>query len=137
MVRRTRQPEMGYDPDRYEPRGHHVLFYRAQWEAMPATKELRQKPGLIVPGIRGPHDFLHRHIEHVPAISHYMAMHALQEYVDHPRNHLRSADSVMRAIEKATEHPRATPVEIAVGELAIRAIDLQRPYLREMTRVIH
>lgn len=123
--------------NRIEGHGHHVLFYRAQWEAMPATQALRRKPGLIVPSIRFTHDRLHREVEQVPALSTYMAAHALSNYVDYPHNHLRSADSLMKAIEVGTKHHRATPVEIAVAQLAIEAVDLQRPFIRAMRSVIH
>lgn len=127
----------GNYPNRIEGHGHHVLFYRAQWEAMPATQALRRKPGLIVPSVRFTHDRLHREVEQVPALSMYMAQHALQNYTDYPDNHLRSADSLMSAMENASRHRRATPVEIAVAKLAIEAVDLQRPFIRAMRQVIH
>lgn len=131
MARRRRSLE--YESDRIERRGHHVLFYGAQWEAMVATNALRKMRGLQTgPNRREPHDRLHRHIEHVPALSQYMAGNALSNYIDTPGDTLRSMDSLMKAIELAQKHPRATPVEIALADLTIQAVDLQRPYVREM-----
>jgi hypothetical protein len=119
-----------YNPDRYEPKGHHVLNYRAQWDAMPATKMLRAQPGLLVPGWRRPHDELHRAVEYVPPLSMYIAQSALNGYIDYPEDHLRSMDSFMLATEQATKHRRATPMEVAVANLAIQAVDLQKPFVR-------
>jgi hypothetical protein len=42
-------------------------------------------------------------------------------------------DNLMLAIEKAGNHPRAHIVEKKLAELAVWAIDLQRPFIAEMT----
>lgn len=112
--------------------GHHVLNYRAQWDAMIGTAALRAMPGLIVDGPRPIHDELHRNVECVPPLTMHVAQHTLNYYQDRPEDNLRSIDNFMRSVDRAIRHPKASEMEKVIAQMAIHAVELQLPYIEEM-----
>lgn len=124
---RRRAPDV-----RWEAHGHHIQYYAAGHEANVATRAIREKPGLIVPGPRPIHNQIHGELEYVPPLSMHMAQHALKYYEDEPHDNVRSLENLMRAIERAQRHPKADEIELAVASLAIRSLEIQRPYIIQM-----
>lgn len=132
MSRRRNNNRMSYLPEKERWDNHHILSYRAQWDAMIATAALRAMPGLIALGPRPIHDETHRAVEYVPPLSIHIAQHTYNYYEDVPDDNLQSMDNFMMAVERATKHRRATPVEIEIAKMAISAVDLQKPYVAQM-----
>lgn len=110
---------------------HHTQFPRAFHRASYALAELRGDARLIVPMDCSIHEELHQAIELVPAMDTYLAQRALvlyREYGD--RGFLRNLDNYQRCIEEAILHPKVSPLQRGVGELAVYAMELQRPYIK-------
>jgi len=110
--------------------GHHVLYEARNWVAHNPNKELRQKPGLIVPIDHKPHDELHREVSTIVAPSHRFGSAILSLYRDDPDDHLRSINNLMFAIQEAGLHPRIRPIEYQIGQLMIASIEAQLPFIR-------
>lgn len=44
---------------------------------------------------------------------------------------MQTMDEVCYAIDKAAEHPSVHPIERGVAELAIQAVQIQKPFIEE------
>lgn len=109
---------------------HHILFNRRSWEATDTLKELRQDKRLITPLDPDTHRELHQAVSHVPPLSYHIARRALYtlsqfDYTDNP---IEAADQLQLSIDEAMRHPRADTIERGVGELALLALELQKPF---------
>lgn len=111
--------------------GHHVLFTRKLHEAQEPTRLLRQNNWLIPPIEHEAHKALHVAVATVPPLDHFMAPRVYRAFYPVPDNYLASMDRLCFAIEEATQHPRVGYVERGIGMLAIHAIELQKPFIRE------
>lgn len=109
---------------------HHVLFNKREWESRPQYKQLRENPGLIIPIDRDVHNELHRNVPQVPVLGYYAIM-AVQREFFRGRTHLDTVDNLLFALEKAKEHERLHDLDKSLADLALQAIDLQRPYIHE------
>lgn len=109
---------------------HHILFNRQEWELRSESKLLRQTPSLIPRLDREVHEELHRACPAVPILGYYALFRTLRSF-EESDDTLESVDSLMFAIEAAGNSPKAHPIERSIGELAVQAIDLQRPFIRE------
>ncbi|UOF78002.1 hypothetical protein [Caudoviricetes sp.] len=112
-------------------RGHHVLFEARNWTAHKPNKELREKPGLIIPIDWEAHEALHREVGTVATPSHRFGQAVLALYKDNPDNHFRSLDNLMFAVNEASRHPRIRPIEYQLGQLIIASVEAQVPFIRE------
>jgi hypothetical protein len=115
--------------ERY-PNGHHILFNRAAWESNANTKWLREETGLIVRMDYDTHNELHRNIAVVPLLDHYTAsrVRSMMRGCDATKP-LDIADDFMSAVQEAGRHYRAKPLDRALGELVILAVESQREYI--------
>lgn len=111
-------------------RGHHVLFEKRIWDAHEPNRELRRKSGLIVPMYSDEHDALHKEVTMVPVPNYRLGQAILSIYRDNPDDHIRSIENLIRAADQAIGHPRMKPIERALGELFIEAVELQLPFIR-------
>lgn len=109
---------------------HHILFQRQEWTLRPEAEELRNTSTLIPELDYDAHNALHRECSFVPTLGFYTLRHVIREF-EEGRNTMQSMDRLMRSIEDAARHPRATEIEQAIAELAVHAIDIQRPYIDE------
>lgn len=118
--------------DRFGKSKHHLLYYRTHWESHPTLLQLRSKEQLLVPLDPDAHDEVHRAVSHVPAISANMAAKTLKSFNGYRRTDdpIRAAENFQRAVENAMKDRRMDNIERLVGELAIYAIDLQKPFLQ-------
>jgi len=116
---------------RNEGNRHHVLFPRKLHEAHPDTKSLRRKqlliPNLIVVG----HIALHNAVAFVPPLDRHMASRVNRDFIPVRDNHIASMQALTESIERCAEHPRAGEIEIANAEIAVRAIQMQIPFVKE------
>lgn len=112
-------------------RGHHVLFEAKLWQAHDVNKQLRNKPGLIIPIRHDVHDELHKEIACQPVPPYRQGQAVLGIYRDNPDDHIKSVYNLMRAFEIATLHPRVREAERSIGQLAIHTLEMQLPFIRE------
>lgn len=112
---------------------HHILHNKQEWSLRPDAKSLREHQSLIVPLHRSEHNEIHKHCPAVPLLGY----HALQRtFAMYEPSHtpVESMDNLMKAIEHAANHPKAHIIEKHLAELAIWAVDLQKPFIAEATR---
>lgn len=111
--------------------GHHVLFERRLWEANQPGKELRSKPGLLVPMWRDYHEALHKEVDFVPPFPYKMGQAVLSLYRDNPDNHRQSIDNFLFATEEVIQRPKTSHLERTLGYLILDAVEMQVPFMRE------
>ena len=109
---------------------HHILNDRVSWTTRPQGTALREVPSLIPQMDRAYHEELHAACPPVPMLGYYALM-IVQSTFNEGHNTLSSMDNLMASIEWAAENPRTHELESELCYLAIRAIDLQRPFIRE------
>jgi len=114
-----------------EPRfdKHHLLFTEQHWSSNKTAQALRTQQSLIIRLSREVHEENHRQNPAVPLLGYYTLSRTLSMY-EPEKTPLASAESLMTAIEIAANHPRAHDIEKNLAELAIWAIDLQRPFIK-------
>lgn len=112
-------------------RGHHVLFEAKLWQAHDVNKQLRNKPGLIIPIRHDVHDELHKEVACMPVPPYRQGQAVLAVYRDNPDDHLRSVYNLMNAFQEAIGHPRVRDAERNIGQLAIHVLETQLPFIRE------
>lgn len=112
---------------------HHILFPRQEWELRPDAKNIRRSPLLIPRMNREVHNELHQNCPPVPLLGYYALQRILRDF--HPQvTTLTTMDNLMEMIE-TSNGPRTHAIERHMAELAVWAIDLQRPFIAEgMTR---
>lgn len=116
----------------YERRGHHILHNRQEWTLRDDAKNLRERRTLIVPMERDLHNDIHSTCPAIPLLG-YHALARTRAAFEEGRTPLQSLDNLMVAIEQSAQHPKAHALEKSLAELAVMAIDLQRPFIKEAT----
>lgn len=110
---------------------HHILHNRREWTLRPEARKLRETPSLVpVLGYWAIHQELHANCPPVPCLG-YNGLLAVYKEFKPTNDTFTSMDNLLFAIETASKHPKAHPVERELALLAMEAIDLQRPYIRE------
>lgn len=107
---------------------HHIIHENKEWSLRPEAKSIRETPSLIVKMERGDHNELHRNCPAIPLLG-YHALIRTRKTFEVGDNPIQSMENLMRSIEEASNHPKAHGVEKSLAELAIMAIDLQRPFI--------
>lgn len=109
---------------------HHILNNRVEWTARPESARLRETPILVPTLDRTVHEHLHRYTTPVPPLGVYALQRVVRDFV--PTNDVfQSIDNLMTSIEGAANHPKAHELERELAYIAIDAIDLQRPFIKE------
>lgn len=109
---------------------HHILHYEKYWDANKDNHKLRQSMGMIALMDYDVHADLHRQCPGVPPLDIFMAQRVNKLYVPHP-NPLQGIDNIRYAIEEAMRNPNAHELERQVAMLAIEAVTVQAPFIRE------
>lgn len=109
---------------------HHLLYERAQWNSSKYGKELRGTPSLIPHIDRELHDEIHRNCPPVPMLGNYALARTLTGF-EPTTNTIQTIGRLQSALERATRPSRAHPLERDLAGLAIEALDLQIPFIRE------
>jgi hypothetical protein len=86
--------------------------------------------GLIAVLDTDTHRALHRACPGVPPPDIFTAQRIRRDYVGHHDPNV-AVERYMRAVESAIQSPKNHPIERALAELTIMAVDLQRPFIRE------
>lgn len=111
---------------------HHTLFNRYAWTANSDLKAIREDRRLIVPLDPDTHRELHQSVSHVPPISYHMARRVLQNFAEYDTDtYMHNIENLQFSIEEAMSHPKADRIEHEIGDLALFALDLQKPYIDE------
>jgi len=115
---------------------HHILHDRVSWEARPQSKLLRSTPSLVPALDRDVHNEIHANCPPVPTLGYHALTRVLREFQP-SANTLDTVDDLMFSINEASKHPKAHDIERQLCQLAIQAIDLQRPILKSGIVVQH
>ncbi len=113
-----------------ETNRHHILHYKEYWRACKDNSKLMQSMGLIALMDVDTHRELHRACPAPPPLDVFMAQRALKLYQPHS-NPLQGIDNFRFAVEQAIRHPRSHDLERQNAMLAIEAVTLQLPFIRE------
>ena len=110
---------------------HHILFPRKLHDAHPDTKALRREqlliPNMAVIG----HTALHAEVAIVPPLDRFTAGRVRRDFYPVRDNHIATIEELMRSIEIASKHPKTRSIEVENAQVAIHAIELQIPFIRE------
>lgn len=106
----------------------HVLWTEQHWSSNKAANQLRTQSSLIIQLDRDTHEAKHRTVPPVPLLGHYALNKTLRLY-EPGSTPIRSIDNLLSAIEVAANAPRAHEIEKYLAELAIWAIELQKPFI--------
>lgn len=109
---------------------HHILFNRQEWTLRPDGERLRETKSLMPLMDRDVHNELHRNVPTVPLLGH-VALYRVARDFKPTGDTFESMDRLMSAIEAAGRNPKSHPFEREIGALTVRAIDMQRPYIKE------
>lgn len=108
---------------------HHLLHTRSDWTSNKTAKRLRDTPQLVPRIDRELHNEIHRLAPAVPLLG-YHALYRVYRDFEPTSTAWGSAESLMRTIEQASQHPRSHPIESNLAELAVQSIDIQRLILK-------
>lgn len=109
---------------------HHILHNKQEWSLRPEANQLRTNR-LLIPLIdREVHNELHRACPAVPLLG-FHALRRIARDFEQDFDTIGTVDNLLLSMEKANTDPRNHAIERSLGELAIEAIDLQRPFLIE------
>jgi len=114
---------------------HHLLFPRALHEAMGPTKLLRNNMGMQALIDVDSHNEIHRELNIVPVLDFHNASRVVSGMRKrrplNPQDPLQSIDTYMFLVQEATMHPRNRELDVELGDLVIRAMELQRPIVAQ------
>lgn len=110
--------------------GHHILHHRQEWSLRPYARQLRETPSLIPRIDRDAHESLHANCPPVPLLGHYALMGTVARFQP-TGDTLRDISGLQSAMEQATRSSRFHPIERDLAGLAIEALDLQIPFIKE------
>ena len=105
---------------------HHSVFERVAWSS--SNEALRIRNSIITPFPVGLHQELHRECPPVPLIDHTSLVQAERAFRP-ASDTLLSIDRLIGAIEATTK--RGHPISQEIGQLAMEALELQRPFIQE------
>ena len=109
---------------------HHILHNRVEWHSRPESAQLRETPSLMPMIDRQVHNDLHRYCPPVPTLGIYALQRVVRDF--RPSTDVfQSIENLMTSIERSADHPRMHELEREMAYIAIDAIDLQRPFIKE------
>ena len=109
---------------------HHILHNRQEWSLRDEALKLRETPSIVPRISREDHNTIHSNCPAVPLLG-FNALQRVLKIWEPDVDTLKSVDGLMSAIEQAGRHEKAHPIETELAQLAVNAIDLQRPFLRQ------
>lgn len=109
---------------------HHILHYGEYWIANKNNRKIRQSLGMMALMEINAHRALHAACPAPPPLDPFTAQRTARLYVPHP-NPLIGVDNFRFAVEQAIRQPRTHDIESQTAMLAIEAVTLQLPFIRE------
>jgi len=113
-----------------EMQRHHLIFNRQEWNLRPAGMYIREQPSLIHSLDQDEHRALHAACPAIPLLG-YHALNRTAKLFIPGSTTVQSIDNLSFAIDKAHKDRHTHHIERAVGELAIEALQLQKPFIQE------
>lgn len=113
---------------------HHLIFTRRAWESSNEGKHLRNTPELIPRLDRDTHNELHATCPAVPLLGYHVLVRTVNRFIPEPGDTMKSIDRLLLAIEESTAHPKTHRIEHDLAQLAIEAIQIQRPLISQEVR---
>jgi hypothetical protein len=110
---------------------HHVLFNRNTWRGSNTSKEIRENTWLKVPLDTLSHTALHRAVSVVPLPDRHTIQRVASDFIPVRGDYLASMEALIESIDKSSLHHRTQPLERDLACLAMRAIELQMPFVAE------
>ena len=105
---------------------HHVSFDRLSHTARKESAFIRSS---IVPLMYDePHVELHKHSPVVPVLAYYALSKVVRLFEPHGTT-MERIESLQHSIDEVIKNPRMHPVERGIGDLAIWALDVQKPFI--------
>ena len=80
---------------------------------------------------RDPHDALHDAVPYVPTLGRHLMALVNRDLLVVRGDYIRSIESLMFEIEDKTKDRRVSELEAGVANLAVHALELQLPFIRE------
>ncbi len=119
-----------------ETNRHHSVFPRTVHNAQLHSRRIRADERLIFPIDVETHRYLHRNLAVVPILSQHVGMRAFRLFADYgdAGDPMTNIENWQRSIQESIRNPRADIIEREVGELAIHAFDVQKPFIFYGTR---
>lgn len=114
---------------------HHLQFPRKLHDAHPDTRELRRNCWLIPPINEIGHIALHSEVILVPPLDRFTAGRVLKDFVPQKGDYIGSMYNLISSIDEALKHPKARAIEIENAQVAIHAIELQVPFIKEYLEI--
>lgn len=113
--------------------GHHIIHPRQEYSLRPEARALRENFQTLIPRIeRSEHNETHANCPAIPLLGHQALLRTLAHFQEGDTT-LQSMDNLMNSMEFAAKHPKAHEVEKRLAELAVWAVDLQKPYMAYAT----
>lgn len=110
---------------------HHLLHSRIDWQARPDAATLRNTPALIPRIDRDVHKELHRDTPLVPLLGFHALRRTVKYFEPVYDDPLESMDELMGAMEQSGRDIRSHQIERELVRLAVWAVEVQKPYVRE------
>lgn len=110
---------------------HHILFNRQEWSLRKEARMLRNNPELIPLMDYDIHRELHKECPPVPLLSQHVLNLVMNGFKAVPGDTLATMGNLTTSIAEALESPHIHELEREMGGLTIRAIELQRPFVKE------
>ena len=114
-----------------KPTRHHFLFPSAEHMLRQEGVAITTHPSMIGDLSRSDHDIVHKLVPIIPALGHN-TLRAVTRFWVPDRDHYRSLDNLMSAIDKAASHPKSHPIETKLANLTIEALELEKIVLKEI-----
>lgn len=110
---------------------HHILHHRTAHESNKDNHWLRTKAiGMIALLDPDVHDELHKACPGVPPLDLFTAQRVRRLYIA-DQNPLKAIDNYMFAVDLASQHPKSHDIEVQLSQLAIQAVEMQKPFIKE------
>lgn len=107
---------------------HHPLHPEKEWMLRPQAEVLREN---ITPRMDMEiHNELHDKTPAVPMLGFHALLKTAHEFQPY-HDTMRDLDQLLFIIDRAIHHPRSHQIETELGMLTMRAIELQKPYIRK------
>ena len=107
---------------------HHARFPRVLHTADPINEAIREHPNNKFPLWLPAHEETHRRLIYTPPFPRAIGEQVLR-HLELGADPGDKVDAFVYAVERAMRHPRTTPFDRQLGDLAITAMEIQRPLL--------
>ena len=117
--------------ERAVPERHHLLYDKVVWGSQEYGRKLRTCYWLIPLLHPTIHQTIHESLASVPLPDRYAQRNIWMGFEPVENDYLGSIDNLLFSIEAANKHPRTSRLDKQLTYLAMCAIELQKPLVKE------